>query len=599
MTRVLPLVAVLLALLVSIPVAASAQPVCTSITVSRSPTKPEAAAGFFDRSGGTAFIYVTASTPDCTWTASTSTAWITFPNGTAGVGSAWFEYAVAPTSTSRDGAFAIVANASRMVNVSQIAGTFDGPGLMQSPVGWTASPSTAAVAQPFRISGFAIDDRATTGPGISGIDVYYVDHTGYNFLGTATYGLPHQHIADRLGSEFLNSGFEMLLTGIPTIGTTPTPGGVSVQAFGRSTVDGSTLASAATRVSVKEPTLDLAPASLQFGAATGAGPALVTPGQSITISGFAWTTGWTAAGTAPWIRISATSGTGPGSLIVSIDPAAVPAAGTLSGSVRISIGAIPGGQLDVPVRVDAYPSATTAAPFGVFEPPPSPTTGAVPITGWALDDVAVSAVAIYRNRTATEGGPGLVFIGTGTFTDGARPDVAAAFPAAPQKTRAGWGYMLLSNVLPDGGNGTFTFHAYAIDVESRQTFLGSRDITIANATSEEPFGALDLPAPGETVAGLYTFTGWALSPRPGRITRVDIVLDGQRIGLAQYGLPRPDVAALFGGPSGPVDAAAAGFKFTIDTRGLANGLHTIAFVAANNAAGFAGLGSRFFTVKNP
>ena len=51
-----------------------------------------------------------------------------------------------------------------------------------------------------------------------------VDDAGYRFLGAATSGLPHPHVADRLGNEFLNSGFEMLLNGIPTTGTTPTAG---------------------------------------------------------------------------------------------------------------------------------------------------------------------------------------------------------------------------------------------------------------------------------------------------------------------------------------------------------------------------------------
>ena len=221
----------------------------------------------------------------------------------------------------------------------------------------------------------------------------------------------------------------------------------------------------------------------------------------------------------------------------------------------------------------------------------------MPLTGWALDDVGVANVAIYRNRTASEGGSGLVFIGNGSFTEGARPDVAAAFPAAPQKSRAGWGYMLLSTVLPDGGNGTFTFHAYAVDVEGTQTYLGSRDVSLANATADQPFGALDAPGPGEIVSGVYMFSGWVVVPHPMEITQVNMILDGQPIGVAQYGLARADVAVLFSGPGAPPDAAAAGFRFTLDTRGLASGLHTIAFTAGSNAATVSGLGSRFFTVR--
>jgi hypothetical protein len=41
---------------------------------------------------------------------------------------------------------------------------------------------------------------------------------------------------------------------------------------------------------------------------------------------------------------------------------------------------------------------------------------------------------------------------------GARPDVQAAYPGVPANDRAGWGYLLLTNQLPNGGNGTYRFH---------------------------------------------------------------------------------------------------------------------------------------------
>jgi hypothetical protein len=455
------------------------------------------------------------------------------------------------------------------------------------------------VAQPFRISGFAIDDFATTGTGISSVDIVYVDDTGFHSLGTATYGLSHPHMGQTRGTQFTDSGYELLVSGIP-------PGGpgfdssFSIQAFAHSSVDGSLIASGATRVSIVDPSLTVAPASLQFGAAStsGAAPA-VTPAQSLTVQGFGWTTPWTASTTQPWIRLSAPSGTGPGPFDVSIDPAQVPASGVLLGSIHIDAGGVPGAPIDIPVRVDAYFASSTAPPFGAFDFTPSPTANAVPLTGWALDDVGVTGVSIYRSASQFESGQSLVFIGDATFVDGARPDVAAAFPNTPQKTRAGWGYMLLSNVLPGGGNETLTFYAFARDAEGKQTLIGTRAVTLANATGDQPFGALDAPAPGETVSGVFTFAGWAVTPQPRSVTRVSIHLDGQFIGTTQYGLARPDVAALFGGPGGPLDANTPGFQFTLDTRGLANGLHTIAVLAFDNSNAVAGLGSRFFTVKNP
>ncbi len=61
-----------------------------------------------------------------------------------------------------------------------------------------------------------------------------------------------------------------------------------------------------------------------------------------------------------------------------------------------------------------------------------------------------------------------MFVGTATQIEGARADVASAFPLYPGVSRAGWGYMVLSNFLPDGGNGTFTLHAVARSIERRE-----------------------------------------------------------------------------------------------------------------------------------
>ncbi len=63
------------------------------------------------------------------------------------------------------------------------------------------------------------------------------------------------------------------------------------------------------------------------------------------------------------------------------------------------------------------------------------------------------------------GGAAEVFVGNGVFVEGARPDVLAAYPNHPLADRAGWGFMLLTNMLPDGGNGTFVFSVYARDRE--------------------------------------------------------------------------------------------------------------------------------------
>jgi len=73
------------------------------------------------------------------------------------------------------------------------------------------------------------------------------------------------------------------------------------------------------------------------------------------------------------------------------------------------------------------------------------------------------------------------------------------------------------NMLPGGGNSTYRLHAYAEDVDGQVTLLGTRTFTASNSTAALPFGAIDTPGQGETVSGVITNWGWALTPQPGNI----------------------------------------------------------------------------------
>ena len=138
--------------------------------------------------------------------------------------------------------------------------------------------------------------------------------------------------------------------------------------------------------------------------------------------------------------------------------------------------------------------------------------GSVPVTGWALDDVKVVSVKVYRDTVAGEPAGSLVYIGDATFVPGARPDVAAAYPTIPFNTRAGWGYLLLTNTLPNRGTGTYRLSIYATDQEGNQQLLGIRTIICSNSTATVPFGAIDTPAQGEVVSSATVNNfGWVLS----------------------------------------------------------------------------------------
>ncbi|NIM15320.1 MAG: hypothetical protein GTO45_25365 [Candidatus Aminicenantes bacterium] len=240
-------------------------------------------------------------------------------------------------------------------------------------------------------------------------------------------------------------------------------------------------------------------------------------------------------------------------------------------------------------------------PFGAFDTPIDGSTvySSIPVTGWALDDVAVESVKIYRDPFAGHE-TGMVYIGDATFVEGARPDIESTFPGYPNNSKAGWGYMMLTNFLPGGGNGTYTIHAKATDAEGHTVTLGSKTITIDNANAVKPFGAIDTPTQGGTASGgNFINWGWVLTPQPNTIpidgSSIDVIVDGVNIGHPTYNNYRADIAGLF--PSYNNSNGAVGY-FYLDTTAYANGVHTIQWTAEDNAGNSDGIGSRYFTIQN-
>ena len=138
-------------------------------------------------------------------------------------------------------------------------------------------------------------------------------------------------------------------------------------------------------------------------------------------------------------------------------------------------------------------TGTSANPVGVIDTPLNNTTGvvgAIPVTGWALDDVDVANLFVCRSPVAGEGagadgrcgGAAQIFLGEAVFIDDARPDVPAAFPTSPRNYRGGWGFMLLTNMLPNQGNGAYSLSGLRRWIaKGTWSRLGSRGFTCDNA----------------------------------------------------------------------------------------------------------------------
>ncbi len=197
------------------------------------------------------------------------------------------------------------------------------------------------------------------------------------------------------------------------------------------------------------PPMALDKTTLRFGAVTngrGVPVADIGPGRAADADG-AGTVTWTATSNQPWLQVSPASGSGSANLSIGVGSVG----GLPAGSTRDrGDHAVVDGRLEHAGshrrHADLLANGTSANPIGNLDTPTdnrTGVTGAVPFTGWAVDDIEVTQVAVCRAAVGAEvapvdpncGGAAQIFVGFAVFIDGARPDVAAAYPTYPASTQ--------------------------------------------------------------------------------------------------------------------------------------------------------------------
>lgn len=318
--------------------------------------------------------------------------------------------------------------------------------------------------------------------------------------------------------------------------------------------------------------------------------------QAFTISNAgSGTLNWTVSDNMGWLTCTPTSGTDSGTITVSIDNTGL-AAGPYTTAITVSSSNASNSPQYITVYLNIQ-ACVDEPPFGSFDTPKDGSTvrSSIAVTGWALDENGVENVKIYRGPEDD-----LIYIGDAVFVEGARPDVERAFPGYPNNFKAGWGYMMLTNSLPNGGNGTFYIRAIATDTTGNQVTLGTKTIYCDNVNAVKPFGAIDTPTQGGTASGSsFINWGWVLTPQPNYIpingSTIKVYVDGVNLGHPTYNIYRSDIAALF--PGYENSNGAVGY-FYLDTPAYEDGVHTIQWTATDNAGNTDGIGSRYFTIQN-
>ena len=199
-----------------------------------------------------------------------------------------------------------------------------------------------------------------------------------------------------------------------------------------------------------------------------------------------------------------------------------------------------------------------AVPDGTVDTPADnaqAVVGSLAVTGWAVDDVGVSRVSIWRDPLPgepTSGPDGKVFIGDAVQVDGARPDIDAA-RSQPFDYQSGWGYLLLTNMLPRQGNGTFKLFAYADDRRGPSRAARVEDDHLRQCALGPAVRRHRYADPGwrrvrDRIRQLRMGADAACRTRfPTDGSTIMVYIDGVPVGHPTYNQFRSDIAALFPG----------------------------------------------------
>ena len=119
------------------------------------------------------------------------------------------------------------------------------------------------------------------------------------------------------------------------------------------------------------------------------------------------------------------------------------------------------------------------------------------------------------------------------------------------------------------------------DYQAARTIVYQLHQTVPAPDISAPLENLDLPAPGATLSGVATVSGWAFDDV--MVSKVEILIDGVVDGTADYGQPRPDVAQAFPNLS-PVNV---GFTYSLTTTKFTNGMHLLTIRSTDTSNNFA------------
>lgn len=271
----------------------------------------------------------------------------------------------------------------------------------------------------------------------------------------------------------------------------------------------------------------------------------------------------------------------------------------------------PFGYIDEPLR-DAILFATNCDDDEVIiSPPVRPQEHITAVRGWALDlgtrsdtgRVSYVELLVDGARWLSTDDCGVVLGRYANCYGLPRYDVARYYPTFPDAPRAGFLFTLDVGALVRLGvrEGNHQLMVRVGDREQTFAEIPNRDgIPVWFQCVESPFnfagfGFIEYPNSSDYVGGTVVFRGWALEDQGNAVAAVEIIIDGNYVGQAQYGYPRTDVADQYPHIFNSINS---GWQFTMDTRMLPNARHRLTVRTVDSRGARTEIGSVDFYVNN-
>ncbi|MFC4800158.1 Ig-like domain-containing protein [Neobacillus sp. GCM10023253] len=200
--------------------------------------------------------------------------------------------------------------------------------------------------------------------------------------------------------------------------------------------------------------------------------------------------------------------------------------------------------------------------------------GDTEVSGWFLDGSGVAKIEVLVDgKSMGEAQYGIP-----------RTDVAKAYPEY-QNPNPGYKFTLNTKNLTNGE------HTITVKETGNNGAVTPQTVKV-NVQNSPVRGYMDSPGNGSTIKGDIDVSGWFLDA--SGVSKIEVLVDGRSIGEAQYGLPRTDVYNAF--PD--YQNSNSGYKFTLNTKNLTNGQHTVTVKESGNNGAVNSLESVKVNVQN-